>query len=453
MNRFHPILLLPLLTLLLIAGGCQLEETNINPNDPTEVPLQVLLPPALESAAGEMAEDAAVFAGIFSQYFTGVDNQALPVEKYLLDESFNMNPLWQDFYTTPLNTLQRIIDKADAQNAPHYAGVARVMMALSLGTVSSLWGDIPYSEALRGAANPNPGYDSQEAIYQRIQQLLDEGIAALSASGSVFSPGADDVIYNGNLNRWIAAAYSLKARYYLHTIKRNPQAAELALAALANAFTDPGEEMVYTFGFTDAEQNPWFLYFRNTPYVEVDPDFVSLLQGMKDPRQPQLIRRSFGINRVGPYYAGEFSAVPLITYAETRFLEAECLLRTGQPGAEAALQAAIGAHVAQVVAGAITQDSVERFATRVGVLTGDPAADLNQLITQKYISHFTQIEGWTDYRRTGYPLLVPNADGDNPQNPGGTIPRRFIYPQNERLFNSNFPPSNPNLQDRFWWDQ
>ncbi|GAB4408586.1 MAG: hypothetical protein OHK0039_11810 [Bacteroidia bacterium] len=439
--------------LLLVCSGCNLAETNINPNNPTDVPLSVLLPPALESAAGELAEDAAVYAGIFCQYFTGVDNQALPVESYLLDESFNMNPLWQDFYTTSLHSLHLVIDKAQTQQAPHYGGVGKVMMALMLGTVTSLWGDVPYSQAFQGADNLNPAYDDQEAIYQTIQQLLDEAIADLDATTSVFSPGADDVIFQGNRTRWKKTAYALKARYHLHLVKRDPAAASLALAALGAAYTASSEEMTYTFGFTAAEQNPWFVYFRNTPYIEVDPYFVDLLKGQADPREKALIRRTFGINRVGDYYAGEFAAVPIITYAEVKFMEAECRVRLGQGDAAASLQAAIAAHTQQVVGSSLPTDSIARFAARVGSLSGDPATDLGRIITQKYISHFTQIEGWTDYRRTGWPALSPNTGGDNPQNPGGAIPRRFIYPQRERLFNAQFPPNNPNLQDRFWWDQ
>lgn len=432
--------------------ACNLAETNLNPNDPLDVPVEVLLPPALEAAATEMAEDAAVYAGIFAQYFTGVDNQAAPVERYLLDESFNMNPLWQDFYTTPLLTFSRIIEKAEASQSPHYAGLARVMMAFTLGTVSSLWGDVPYREAFQGSAHPAPAFDPQAQVYAEVQALLDQAIEELAAPASVFSPEADDVIYQGDRERWREVAYALKARFYLHTVRRDPEAPAKALAALAQTFASPATEMVYPFGFTAAEQNPWFLYFRNTPYVQVDQDFVDLLTVQADPRRPRLVRRSFGLNRVGDHYAGEFATLPLVTYAETQFLLAEARLRTGQGDAGAALQAGIRAHVTEVLGDDITPDSLDAFVARVGRLSGDPAADLETIITQKYISHFTQIEGWTDYRRTGFPQLQPNPEGDNPQNPGGAIPRRFIYPQNERLFNANFPASNPNLQDRFWWD-
>ncbi|MCB0518626.1 MAG: SusD/RagB family nutrient-binding outer membrane lipoprotein [Lewinellaceae bacterium] len=442
-----------LLAGLLALPACNLEETNLNPNDPLDVPMEVLLPPALEAAASEMAEDAAVYAGIFAQYFTGVDNQALPVERYLLDESFNMNPIWQDFYNTPLNTLHMITGKAAQQKSPHYAGVAKVMMALSLGTVTSLWGDVPYSDAFQGAENPNPRYDTQAQLYAAIQQLLDEAIADLDAPESVFSPGADDVIYNGDLGKWRKAAHALKARYYMHTIKRDDQAAAKALDATAQAFAGPEDDFVYTYGFSAAEQNPWFLYFKNTPYVQVDDFFVDLIKNAKDPREKQLIKRTFGINRVGEYYAGEFAPIPLMTFAEMKLLEAEARLRSGQPGAQVALQEGLTAHVEAVINGTITADSIANFAQRVGTFSGDFGTDLATIATQQYIAHFTQIEGWTDFRRTGLPALPANLNGDNPQNPGGAIPRRFIYPQNERLFNANFPASNPNLQDRFWWDE
>lgn len=449
----HKFSIIVLLAGLLSLPACNLEETNLNPNDPLDVPMEVLLPPALESAASEMAEDAAVYAGIFCQYFTGVDNQALPVERYLLDESFNMNPLWRDFYNTPLNTLNVIIRKAEESKSPHYAGVAKTMMALTLGTVTSLWGDAPYSEAFRGAENPNPAYDSQQQLYATVQQLLDEAVTDLGAAESVFSPGADDVIYGGNLGKWRKAAYALKARYLMHTLKRDDQAPAKALDAIANAFGGPEDDFVFTYGFSAAEQNPWYLYFQNTPYVEVDDFFVDLIKNANDPREKQLIKRTFGINRVGEFYGGEFASVPLMTFAEMKLLEAEARLRSSQPGAEEALQEGMTVHIEQVTDGAVTSDSIANFVVQAGVLSGDFSTDLATIMQQQYIAHFTQIEGWTDFRRTGLPLLPLNLDGDNPQNPGGEIPRRFIYPQNERLFNANFPATNPNLQDRFWWDE
>ncbi|NBC08179.1 MAG: SusD/RagB family nutrient-binding outer membrane lipoprotein [Bacteroidetes bacterium] len=438
------------LLVALLLAACNLEETNINPNDPTDVPVRVLLPTAMEETAENFSEEAAVIAGIFSQYFTGVDNRALTVEGYLLDEAFNMNPIWQDFYNGPLNSLNIIIEKAQAEEAPHYAGVAKVLLALNLGTAASLWGDIPYTEAFQGGANFSPAYDPQEEVYAQVQTLLDEAIQDLQASSTV-SPGDDDVIYQGDLGLWEKAAYALKARFYMHTIKQDAQAPAKALAAMEQAFQSVGEGLVYPFGFTEAEQNPWFIYFKNTPYVEIDPYFSNLLDELEDPRQDGFIRRSFGLERVGDFYAAEDASVPILTYPELKILEAEARLRAGESGAEAALQDGVRAHI-QEVAGNTPEEEINTYLDAQATLNGDGEANLRTVLRQLYLVHFTQIEGWTDYRRTAFPELQPNADGDNPQNPGGDIPRRFIYPQNERLFNNNFPAENPNLQDRFWWD-
>ena len=110
---------------ILILFGCQLEETNINPNDPTDVPMQVLLPPAQQILADFLAGDAAVVAGIFANYFIGHDGLVRPLETYEVDNNFFMRPIWNDMYVTTLPTLKTIIEKAEESQSPHYAGVAK----------------------------------------------------------------------------------------------------------------------------------------------------------------------------------------------------------------------------------------------------------------------------------------------------------------------------------------
>ena len=57
---------------------------------------------------------------------------------------------------------------------------------------------------------------------------------------------------------------------------------------------------------------------------------------------------------------------------------------------------------------------------------------MDKIMTQKYIAMFSQLEVWTDWRRTDLPALSPNPDGlvDG-------IPRRFPTCIDERLYNSN----------------
>jgi len=49
-----------------------------------------------------------------------------------------------------------------------------------MGTATSIWGDLPYSEAV--STIPEPVLDPQQSIYAAVQTRLDEGIAALQAA-------------------------------------------------------------------------------------------------------------------------------------------------------------------------------------------------------------------------------------------------------------------------------
>ena len=67
------------------------------------------------------------------------------------------------------------------------------------------------------AGNPeieDPIYDSQVSVYAGAISLLDEGISTLN--GATSSPISEDIYFNGDKNKWIAAANTLKARFYLH---------------------------------------------------------------------------------------------------------------------------------------------------------------------------------------------------------------------------------------------
>ncbi|MGF1565235.1 MAG: SusD/RagB family nutrient-binding outer membrane lipoprotein, partial [Flavobacteriales bacterium] len=176
-------------------GGCKLDETNVNPNVPVDVPMETLLPPAQFGFARALGGRCFRYTNIFTQHLRGTNNQELAIENYAPDELF-VGYMWEDFYTGPMVSLKILIDKAKASESPHYVGVGRVLMANALGVVTDIWGDVPYSEAL-DPSNVTPVYDSQAFVYEQIIDLLDQAIIDLQAAESVFSPGNDDIIYQG----------------------------------------------------------------------------------------------------------------------------------------------------------------------------------------------------------------------------------------------------------------
>lgn len=447
-----------LLLMVFLINSCELEETNINHNSPTEVPPSVMLPFVQETFATLSCSTPQVTTGIFMQYYLGVDNHPIQVQQYILNEALYVDWDWNDYYDGPMNNLKIMIDLAEKNKSYYYAGIGKILMANCLGNLTSLWGDVPYKEAFNGSVNRNPVFDSQQTIYEDIQKLLDDGIADLQKVYSGMKPAADDLIFGGNTTKWIQSAYALKARYYMHLTKRaadlgyNP--AQKALDAAANAMKSIDGDMIYHFGFSASEYNS-FYSFTLLNYILPNPGFTTRLLLSNDPRRSFYYKKKFGEATLnGLYFTSSSSPVLLMTYHELKFIEAEARLRlnAADPVAQVALQDAIRASIKRITGTATTDAAINAFLAANAVLKGNFDSDLSTIINQKYVALFASIESWTDFRRTGFPQLTPNVGGDQVQNPGGAIPRRFAYPQTERLYNQNFPAKLPNLQDRFWWD-
>lgn len=116
-------------------------------------------------------------------------------------------------------------------------GIAKIVEAHAVGTSASLYGGIPYSEAVNPEIS-DPVFDSQTSVYNAAIALLDEGISTL---GSASSGSLDeDIYFDGDTTKWIAAAYTLKARFLLH--KKDYAG---ALSAAQNGISSPDGDMRY----------------------------------------------------------------------------------------------------------------------------------------------------------------------------------------------------------------
>lgn len=439
----------------MVLWGCNLEEINENPNVPLDAPLNTLLPPSQKGIADAQGGRIFRYTGIFGNQLTGVEGRELAIQNYSPEELFVGNP-WSDLYAGSLLNLRIIIDRA-SESSPHYAGIARILMAQGIGMCTDIWGDVPYSQALQGSEFPHPVYDPQQDVYTAIFALLDRAVSDLDQETSAFSPGADDLMYGGDLNRWKAAAAALRARYALRTLKRNPNAPVEALEALnAMRFQSPEDDLAYPYLGQGDDTNPIGGFYESTPLAIVSTSFLEMLSERDDPRTTFMtnsIPFSGGNRRPGDYFSAPAAPVRLVSYVEQEFIRAEALLRTGDtPAAEDALQEVVRTSMDEVSDGEITTEEAEGYLAAHVQLDGSESDNLRVVMTQKYIAMFTTIEPWTDFRRTGFPELTPIPNGPTSANPNGQIPRRLIYPQSERLRNNNFPQPVPNMQTRFWWD-
>jgi hypothetical protein len=374
-----------------------------------------------------------------------------------VDNSFYVEDIWFDYYVNAMVQIKDIISKSESAGAYHYTGIAQIMMAWTLGTVTDNWGDIPYSTALQGSAGLTPTYDAQKDIYDNIFQLLNDGITNLDKE-STLDASDYDILYGGNTSLWKKAAYGLIARYSIHLIKKSAEVGfdplQQALNAIQNSYTYTDQPLAYTYGFDEADKSPYNLGKNNTDLV-INDFFKTLVAS--HPAKDGITKTQLGSADTGPYLGDINAKAYFITPSEVKFIEAEARLRVNaaDPEAETALKEAVEAFLTEVAPfdDQLTADSISSYVSNIS-LTGDFNTDIETIMTQKYISMFGQVEQWSDYRRTGFPALVPNPDGTTAQNPNGEIPRRYPYPQNEMELNGgNVPSAGVNMQARVWWDE
>lgn len=468
-----------LLALLSLTGiNCKkFLDINKDPNNPLSVSEALILSPVEVTLSTNIVGG---FSGTTSAYWMQYLslNQPFPnVETYRILPS-DVDNTWS-FYTYPnaLNNLNDMINQAEAAGHVGYAAIGKALTAYTLAVTSDVWGDIPYSQAFQIKTNLKPTYDSQESIFTTIQGLLDSAIYYTNQTPSAIEPGTDDFIYGGDMDKWRKFIYFLKARYYMRLTKAPGHTAaaqaDLALAALSNAFTSNDDNATVPYPGTPGGENPW--YENTLPGaggVVLGESFVNSLKATGDPRLPiiatknnadQYVGRPAGIDAVpdpsdfssvnkfyGGYLpldpdnaAGAAAPVFLATYSEQLFIQAEAtFLKSGAGAADPIYRSAISANMDMLNVAAADRDT---YIAAQPALTD--ATAIQQIIGEKFVADFLNLEAYNDWRRTGFPVLTPavNAYQNSP------IPTRWPYSQTAILTNPQ-PQQNAKTTDRVWWN-
>ena len=461
-----------ILAVLILFGSCKKwidEKINDDPNKPKEARLDYILPTAEAGLAYEIGGDLSRPVCQWMQQYSGVANQALAYDNYNYTQS-DVNNVWVALYSGPMEDLSYMIKKSRTDKAYYYQGIAEVLQAFAIGNVTDLFGDVPFSKAFNGENSIYSAFDTQESIYNQIFSLLDSAVIHLSANQKFpLVPGADDLIYQGDLGKWTAAAYSLKARYKLHLCKvavSNYQDALNAIKAGAIADATGKSDLSFTFGDKINEWNPAYqyfvysrpgdalmgYYFVNELVVNNDPRLTAYADTTEaDAGVPNATGarpgEADGYALPGSYLCSTNSPVPFITFSEIKFIEAEAYIKTGDSiNAALAFNAGVLASEFKVTGtNDLTFDN--KFAKETA-----STISLQKIIYQKYFALYTQPEIFVDWRRTGYPILTPAAKA---QTKDLQIARRYPYPTSEKNYNSvNFAPYlKITVSDKVWWDK
>jgi hypothetical protein len=472
------------LSLVIIFTSCKKYlDVNQTPNNPTAVPPTVVLPNTLIGIGFANANDLNRASSALVQHIAGVGNQTAAYDIYNLANSFD-NQWTNEIYNGVVSNLQILIDQYST-TAPAYSGVAKLQLAYILSMTADIWGDVPYSQAGQGLKFETPRFDKVEDIYQgnagsgvtSLVDLVKSGLADLDKP-SPAKPGAkDDLVYAGDLAKWKRMGNSLILKFAIMLVNKNPTLAKSTIDAVItgnNYINANNLDFEVPFGSNVGNQNPIysFNYVNRTGDQMLSQRLLNLARSLNDTVRlakfftkptgnfvgfdngsnaaaPALATRS----QYGGYLIGSTGNAPirLVTNFQVNFILAEAAVMLGTAGdANTYYQNGIKASMLKV---GMTQAEVDNyFATNPTVVTlaGTNAQKQQQIITQKYIAWIGNgIEAYTDYRRTGFPVLAlaNNAAGDNP----AVIPTRLPYTNNEVSRNPNAPNPRPKTDVKLWW--
>lgn len=496
MKKLKNLILGTAVIVLLAVTSCEKYlDININPNAPTSAPIPQVLTNVTVNVGFTGGSDMHRYSSLIIQQFAGQNapgTQSREYARYQIQPT-DVNTLYSNLFANQLQDIEYILK--NSQGSPHYSGVAKILKAHIYSQAVDIWGDLPFTEAFKAPEINQPKVDKGEDIYKAIVALINEGITEVKATTSLLSPSGNETIFKGDRVKWEKFANTLKLRLFLRYSAKDATFAKAQLDALIASnvpfMTSLADNFQMDFVDATASQNP-IHQFENTRSDQFFPNkfFVDLLNSTSDPRRPTyftdfpfgsgtykgatpLDAQSFAFSRMHTFLRGELkrplvpdaqgrvpanpnnntaytgaAPIRLLTFAEYNFIRAEHALRYGA-GAAAALpfyQAGIRASMTMAGVSAANQDT---YILANGLLNGlNLEENVAKIITQKYIANYgVALEPWNDWRRTGYPVLVPVDASIAAET---AIPRSLFYPESEVSSNSNFKQKANKLARVFW---
>ncbi|WP_299703262.1 SusD/RagB family nutrient-binding outer membrane lipoprotein [uncultured Pontibacter sp.] len=463
--------ILPVLLMALMSCEDKLD-INTNPVQPVTTSANLMLPGIQGNMAYHIYSHAR-FSSYHSMYLTSRYGTRAIEDRWDYNQITRLGA-WRWHYFDVGSNAIGLIDRAELENSANYMGVAKIMLGFSYLTATSSFGEMPVKEAYTGDFSPL--YDTQEYVYEEVARLLDEGIADIERSGAEARTmnAASDLIYQGDLGKWVAFANGLKARMYLHTASFNNgydnvlNHVNLAL----NNWRDP----IYNYSSNpqrDWERNMWgpakaspqwnfadvvnmldntvpttfFMNYLivNEPNIKRDPRVYKLMTpGKNNVYQGAVVSRGLEgkvmddfPNLYNGYWTSDNSPLPYMLKEELLFIKAEAAFHKGDKGtAFEAYREGITTNMQRLN---VPQDSLNNYMASPKVKKTAAELQISDIMTQKYIALYLQPEAWVDMRRYQYQATAyPGIEYPSnvlPEFAGRWIQRLPYDPQTEYIYN------------------
>ncbi|HKZ68240.1 MAG TPA: SusD/RagB family nutrient-binding outer membrane lipoprotein [Chitinophagaceae bacterium] len=439
-----------------MAGCNKFKDINISPAQLTSASTKALLTNSLQQIPIlTMGNDAAGRLGAL--YVQHLSEGPYPGSSLYSDKNLS----FANWYIGPLYNLQTIINynndgRVEAENngsKDNQIAVARILKAYYYLLMTDKWGDIPYTEALQGDVAFSPAYDKQQDIYTALFKELTEAVAQIKENEEEV---LGDVLLSGDMVAWKRFANTQRMIMALRLSKADPAKGKIEYdaAIAAGVISSNAQNISYKFLAGDPNNyNPWYnnysVSLRND--YAISKTLTDYMQPKNDPRLPiygevlsgSVVGLTYGRNqavnlpavysRIGSYFRGAGSSLPIFNYAQVLFIQAEAakIGYTGGGDAEAAIK---------------YMDAIKASFEQYGVASGytayitspdvmyTPADGIKKIITEKWVhGYLNSWEVWNDWRRTGFPVLTPAVDATDARG----IPLRLGYPANENALNGD----------------
>lgn len=454
--------LIIILGILLLTPSCQKMVEGLN-NDPNKITPNDILAKDFLTGAMIANVDSELghldrIAGMWSGQLIGFQSLYANIYGYNISTAESVST-WHEIYVGMIPNLRYI--RKIAPNDKLLTGISKVLEAQAVGTAASLFGDIPYSEV----DNPkiaDPKFDHQVDVFNSLLTLLDSAISDLNAATSRALPA--DIYFEGNASKWLAVAYTLKARDYLQ-MKNYTDAYQAAQHGISSPdgtmkFIPTGDPSI-----TTGSKNLFYELLAGTRTGDIGTGNSFMMQQLLNPANANS-RNNAKTDETArfEYYkidqtsanankgvASEFEPQKMVSYEENTLILAECAARTVDfnTGLKYLNQLReylnTGAFLNADFAGEPYkyEDYVAADFAVGGMLNTDgidpTRALLRQIIQERYVSGFLTFMPFDDARR----LRKSDADLEVPfpLNPSSATkyPERFPYSENELNSNSNAP--------------
>ena len=499
-------IILSLFFAVLIAGSCSKEWLDVNkdPNNPETAIPELVFPAGALSVGAVGGGYYNLLGGFWSQYWaqSNAANQYKDIDQYdIISTLFNSE--WREIYANGLSDLQFVIDESRASENWSYYLMGTVMQAYGWQFMVDMHDNIPYFDAFQGdASTPNfdPEYDNGADIYADLIKRIDTALSKpLNELSKAEKKG--DMVFNGDTEKWIQFANTLKLKIYMRMMYVNPTIAQAGIEALFVAPNFLNEDAALKF-FVDEENQDNPLFASNNRKLNVSTNLrvsatlFRYLEANGDPRLDELISEGtlpmpqggFNIPTPGDLDVTDVAIFKLqatdpvyfISYVESLLLQAEAVARGWGTGDDKALyDDAVAASFARFG----LSDTAAFMIDSVYTYPADSTFEGNIIGTNHYLGKQEAImmakwaafagsqcmEMFFEINRTHYPRVSTIPSWDVPGKTynasyvggrltyslegvtGGLFPKSLVYPQYEVSLNSNFPGQR-SVTDKVWWD-